>query len=330
MTVTVPELAALPSARPYPPANAPRAGNAAPGVQPGSSQTVIAQFVIIFGSEGGEFIYSGQPGPGNPPIYTTSNADTDPYGNPIAPGIWAGQPGSIQVGIQANPGAAQVFFVPAGNYAADASAGIVQTGGQAILELLGAQTTPTGDAASDRVGIFFWDHGSSGAAGAHADLQMVYIYTDGSFINLLDGNYAGTNIPACSGIDAVQPGTGTGPSVRAVTETWHQAALSNSWAGSGSGVNGLFYRLTPDNETEIILDLLHATATGNSVCATLPAGYRPATAINLPLAWNNPQASNSASPPWLNVSTGGALQITGIETANKEIFGRVKFPLGSL
>lgn len=325
------ELAALPSAQLIPPLNAARAGNAAPGVQPGvSGQIVFAQYVVVFGTSGGMFIYAGQPGPGNPPVYWFGNVVADPYGNPLKQGVWAGQQGSIQVGIQTSgPGAggsAQIFFVPVGDYAADATAGMLQTGGQAFLEFLGAQTTANPDAESDRVGLFLTDHGS----GQSAALSVFYFDSAGAGHVALGVTCSGLQLPAVWGLSAVQPGTGSSSANPYVPETWHPAALSNSWAGSGSGVNGLFYRLNPDAEVEIILDLLHATATGNSICATLGTGYRPATAINLPLAWNNPQASNSASPPWLNVSTGGALQITGIETANKEIFGRVKFPLGSL
>ncbi len=322
------ELAALPSARPYPPANAAQAGNAQPGVQPGSSQFIIAQYVVVFGANGGVFIYSGTPARGNPPVYSISNATQDPYDNPVSPGIWAGPPGSIQVGIQANPGSAEVFFTPAGNYAADAAAGIVQTATQAILEVLGAQTTPAG-AGSDRVGLLYYDHGTGSGS---AEMQAVYFYqgTTG-FINLFVGNFAGLQVPLCAGITAVQPGTGTDPDTLAVPETWHALAMNTGWGGSGSGVNGLFYRISPENgSVEVELDVINSTATGNSVIGTLPTGYRPSSPFNRPLGWNNPQASNSATVPWLNVSTGGVLTITGIETANREIFGRAKFYLGTL
>lgn len=329
MTAMTPaELAALPSARVYPPANAAKAGNAQPGVQPGSSQFVIAQYVVVFGTNGGVFIYSGTPGLGNPPIYSISNATQDPYHNPISPGEVAGPTGSIQVAIQANPGAAQIFFIPAGNYAADASAGVIQAGGQAILEILGAQTTATG-AGSDRVALFIFDHGAGAGSAA---LQAGYFYQSGAgFAEWLLGNFAGLLIPTCAGLTAVQPGTGTDQNTPAVSETWHALAMNAGWGGSGSGVNGLFYRVAPENgSVEVELDVLNATATGNSAIATLPAGYRPNSPFNRPLGWNNPQASNSATVPWLNVSTGGVLTITGIETANREIFGRAKFYLGAL
>lgn len=331
---TPPLLPGRPSDKLVAPLNAPRGGTVTSGVQPGvSGQVVLAQFVIIFGSQGGIFIYDGSPGPGNPPLYSFGNVTSDPYGNPVDPGITAGQAGAIQILIQALGGSAQVFFVPAGSYNADASAGIIQTGTQAILELLGAQTTASPDPASDRVGLFLWDHGTGGA-GATADIQAIFFPSDGSngwF--LFDGNDTGLNLPHVNNIQGVQPGTGTDPATPPVSEGWHQATpLLNSWAGSG-GVGGLFYRLLPIGPTglvEVIGDIVNTTATGNSVCFTMPVAYRPTTAQNHPASWNNPQASNAASAPWITYLVNGGIQVTGIEAANKEIFFHFLAPLGNL
>jgi hypothetical protein len=324
------------------PLNAPSGQQVLPGVQPGTTGgTVLAQYVIIFGQAsgqqaGGMFIYEGSPGPGNPPVYSDSNATEDPYGNAIAAGIWAGQFGGIQVGLQTDQvaGTADIFWVPSSAAAFAASAGIFQTGGQAILQIFGVETTNNPAANSDYVALYLWDHGGATGPGASAALQgWFFDSTSGAPHNFLSGNYAGLVLPAVAGIAAVQPGTGSSPASADVfqPETWHPATpLSNSWAGSG-GVGGLFYRATPDGEVELLGDIINATATGNSVCYTLPAGYRPATSVNVGgINWNNPQASNAASVPWLNVSTGGAIQVTGIEVADKEIFFRVKFPLGTL
>jgi hypothetical protein len=49
---------------------------------------VITNKVIIEGSDGGVFIYNGTPSLGNPPIYSMSNSNEDPFGNNnIIPGI---------------------------------------------------------------------------------------------------------------------------------------------------------------------------------------------------------------------------------------------------
>ena len=112
-----------------------------------------------------------------------------------------------------------------------------------------------------------------------------------------------------------------------VQETWHSATLLNSWAGSGSGVNGLFYRMLPlgDGIVEIIADIQNATATGNSVCFTLPSGYQPSVSSNHPAAINN--FNTAVSVPWINIATNGNVQITGIPSANHEIFFHIFVPL---
>jgi|HubBroStandDraft_1064217.scaffolds.fasta_scaffold10549_5 hypothetical protein len=75
------------------PVNAPPAGVAAYGVQPGASTPVVrASQVFIFGPAGtitGLFVYAPGtvPGPGNPPIASIGNNSVDPYGNVTEPGI---------------------------------------------------------------------------------------------------------------------------------------------------------------------------------------------------------------------------------------------------
>jgi hypothetical protein len=102
---------------------------------------------------------------------------------------------------------------------------------------------------------------------------------------------------------------------------WQEATLINSWEGGGAGdVNGLYYRLNTSGDVDIIGDIINASATGNSVCAVLAAGYIPSVSQNLPAQWNDPQSSNSPTPPWVNVLTSGDIQISGIEVADKEIF----------
>ena len=59
------------------------------GVQPGSSAGVVrARLVIVSGAGvSGVFVYNGTPGFGNPPIVSITNSSTDPYGNPVTPGL---------------------------------------------------------------------------------------------------------------------------------------------------------------------------------------------------------------------------------------------------
>lgn len=100
---------------------------------------------------------------------------------------------------------------------------------------------------------------------------------------------------------------------------WIVLSLLNSWTGSGGGVNCVRFRLL-DAHIEVQGDVINLTATGNSVCAQLPAGCRPGLSANYPAGWNNPQLNNAASAPWLFADTSGNLQVTGLQVANKPVF----------
>lgn len=238
---TPPPSAGLPSDKLIPPLNAPRAGAVTVGIQPGSQGPILAQYVVVFGTSGGVFIYAGSPALGNPPVYWMGNVVADPYGNPLDQGIWAGQPGSNQVGIQSSAGLARIYFVPTGNYQADASVGMVQTGGQAILEIFGAQTTANPAANSDRVGLFLYDHGVGGSAA----LQMGYYDTTNGFHEVFVGNYQGLNIPLLYEALAIDPTTGTSPSNVAVSEGYHPINLDPGWSITPTHDQPA-YRLLPD------------------------------------------------------------------------------------
>ena len=57
-------------------------------IAPGQGQVVVAQYVIIFGTNGGLFIYDGKPAKGNPPVFciTPPGVTEDPYGNTVSGG----------------------------------------------------------------------------------------------------------------------------------------------------------------------------------------------------------------------------------------------------
>jgi hypothetical protein len=319
------------------PLNAPSGQQALPGIQPGVSGAVVtAQYVIIFSQpgaqSGGMFVYSGSPGPGNPPVFSVSNATEDPYGNAIAPGIWAGQFGGQQAGLEVIGALGQLAF-PTGlavALAGGADSRLSGNGLGTITQFYSTQDAAGGGAGSDRVFMQMQDYLANGSS---ATWFLVYQDDTGAAHDQAAGSWAGVTLNTVGTIVAVQPGTGTSSANVAVNETWHTAALAAGWAASG-GVAGLFYRLVPDGTfagtVEVIADIINATATGNSVCFTLPAGYRPAAGQNHPAAWNDVLASNSPSIPWVNVSTGGAIQVTGIEVANKEIFFHIFIPLSAL
>lgn len=56
--------------------------------------TIYANTVIVFGPKSGVFLYSGTPGPTNPPVAYMTTQNTDPYGNPTPPIFSVGHPTS--------------------------------------------------------------------------------------------------------------------------------------------------------------------------------------------------------------------------------------------
>ena len=132
-------------------------------------------------------------------------------------------------------------------------------------------------------------------------------------------------------IGTVQPG-GANPGV---TEPWHALALTANAAASGNGVNGFFYRLTGENEVELLWDI-ELLATSGAI-GILPAHYRPILDINMPSGWygTGPAAYNDAfSPHWLirgrTGSVPGQIVMEGFTTLDINMFGRDKFTLDVL
>jgi hypothetical protein len=278
--VTTPSLPGLPSDKLIPPLNAAPAGNVSPGIQPGTTgNIVLAQYVIVFGASGGWFIYDGTPAPGNAPIYWGGNVSADPYGNALTQGIWAGQPGSIQIGIQTSgpgpTGSAIMYFVPVGSYAGDAAIGMQQEGGQAIMVIQGAQTAPNPAANSDRILIALWDHGG----GSTAAFTGFYNDTGGTSRPLFDGNCAGMSLYAVQQFAAVDPTTGASPSAAFQPETWHNITLDSGWTVAGGETPQ--YRLLPGGNVQLRGDISHAGTTAQTDINSghpLGAGYQPAAA----------------------------------------------------
>jgi hypothetical protein len=260
----------LPSDGLIAPLNAPRGGAVATGVQPGvSGNIILAQYVVIFGTTGGLFIYAGSPGLGNPPIYSDSNADFDPYGNPVFPGIWAGSVGSVQAGLQVSGTSGTAYFIVPGSFLADAFIGAVEQNGGSILRFIGAK-----DAApnNDQVAVFMYDSAASGSFGAA--WQLTYIDVGNGQNTLALGTFAGLRLEAVSQLAAVLPGTGTSNANAAQPETWHNLTLDAGW----TAVNQPQYRLLPGAGVQVTGLITHAaTAAQTDINSTnpVPSAYRP-------------------------------------------------------
>lgn len=175
---------------------------------------------------------------------------------------------------------------------------------------------------------FYGEIWESNDGASTASWTLVYNDASGVPHTVAEATYAGLDILA-GVVNGVQPGTGISPVNAAVTETWHPLALINGWAGSGGGVNGIFYKLLATGDVHIVGDILNSLAVGNSVCAVWPAGYAPGSVFNFPASWNNPVANNSASAPWVNANPAN-LEVVAIEAANYPIFFEFMMPLAAV
>lgn len=276
-----------------PPLNAPKGRMLTPGIQAGvSNNIVLAQYVVVFGTTGGVFIYDGIPAAGNPPIYWTGNVTADPYGNALVQGTWAGQMGAIQVGMQADPvaGTASVFFVPSSAHALPGSMSMAESGTQSILQIFGVQTTDNPDSASDSVGMYLWDHGSSGLPGATSALQGIYFDSNtGNPQMFYSGDYNGLKVGGAS-VVAAEPGSYS-PASPWVNETWHDITVDAGWGGLGEAPQ--YQLMAQAGFVALRGDISHAGTTAQvdiNSANPLPVGYRPAATRY----YRTPQAADGA------------------------------------
>lgn len=264
-----------------PPLNAPPAGQPVAGVQPGTTPgIVLAQYVIVFGTAGGVFIYTGSPGPGNPPILWSASSNKDPYGNTLSPestaSIGAGQDGGAQVLLTLLSGTdGQISFPLPGTWTNYPNMYATVSGSGAILSVNG----PTDSTVDDQVFIALDSAEASGLAGSTGFL--VYEGTGPSNNTVAFWNYAGLTVEA-GVITAVEPGTGTSPANPAQQETWHAITLDSGWS-TGSPYAAPRYRLLPDGNLQLS-GRCSATAWSGSKTLNnsnpLPAAYRPANACD--------------------------------------------------
>jgi hypothetical protein len=236
--------------------------------------------------------------------------------------LLAGTSPNTQVAITASSGVGLINFIPNNaQFTAAAINSVVSTFAQLLIGS-GANV-----AAGHTDGVILELNSSDGTGSANG----VHAYVDKSAVAHFPAHWDASGFNIEYGlVNGLEPGTGT-VTVTAVPEVPHSATMINGWAGSGGGPNGLWYWIDAEGELRLIGDIINAAAVGNSIIFNLPSGYIPQTTQNLPAGWNDPAVNNSASVPWVNVAAGtGAVQMTGIEVANKEIFFNLKIPMVAL
>lgn len=125
-------------------------------------------------------------------------------------------------------------------------------------------------------------------------------------------------------------GTASAPTV-ITTDSWNQISPGGTWTNSGSGVNGFFYTLLPDNTVALAWDVSNNNANPGTL-GTLPAAYRPATTVRLQSGWGGtgPTSYNDQFSPMIQVASNGNITGGGLFVATLTLFGTAIFPLGSL
>lgn len=260
------------------PLNAPPATLVQPGVQPGvTGPLILAQYVVVFGTNDGVFIYSGTPAKGNPPVIsiTSPSATDDPYGNAILSDLVVGQNSMGQIRmIPGNP--SFIEFITSGTWQTFPSIGLASASGLSFQILGGSDTTGKD--------FEFWEL-LSGIAGSGAEAFLSYQDGNGGTNTQLQAGYFGVNLPVVAQVLAVKPGTGTSPTNPAAVETWHaMSPLLNSWAAQASpNVQPQYRRVASPNNTVEVIGSLSAAAATAITFFQLPANYRPSSQQPFPV-----------------------------------------------
>lgn len=222
-----------------PPRNAPRGILPFPGVQPGnSSPVVLANLVVVFGSGGGIFVYTGTPARGNLFMVMAAMQGTDRYGNKyfagLTIGVWDAVTGNLlqHTGIDSN-----------------------------AMSLANANSATTIFAEADK--NLFAVYTTSGRGAGNLLASIASQAGNDGVTNQYAAGYTGP-------VTAFQPGTSP-----QAPETWHNLTPLTGFAAGGQQPR---YQLMSDGTVQLAgaVNLTAAQAAGTAFFA-LPSGYVPAS-----------------------------------------------------
>jgi hypothetical protein len=240
-----------------------------------ATEFIGTDFII---DSAGMFFYNGTPAAGNLLTAIAAVAGVDAFGNAYGAGVTVGAPGSSeQIRFGVFNGAPVQFFLSSIGTAFNNAAFMLNVSGAGtaahdVLVLKSSQD----NAFKDYVAINLNGNSNDGVT-QQTSIQEAYVDTGGGahFYRALS---AAGDIIAAGSLTAVQPGTGT-RATPAVGETWHAAALVNSFASNASDQVPR-YRLEGTGGGIVRLDGTVYTTVGTAEPAgttmfTLPVGYRP-------------------------------------------------------
>lgn len=275
------------------PVNAPAGAVPASGVQPGqSSAVVVANRVIVFGPNGGVFVYSSTPASGNLIASIAGAAGSDRYGNAYLPGVVSYFQGAgVYLAIQMYH--AQIAFwwsvTEAGPWTQTVT---VQGDANKNLTVSAANITITDtvDGITELIGL------RSGANFTAVNMLGADVVTDlGHFFRVQDPATP-NNTPQVEGWHTMTPG------------------LNPGFAAGGTTPQ---YRLMPDGTVRLrgAVNLTAAQA-ANAIFFALPTGYIPSTGQDwathntlsgyTPAAGSLPSSVAVTSAGHLSIFTSGA------------------------
>lgn len=242
--------------------------------------------VVVTGTNGGVFIYSGTPALGNPPVYWITNGGLkDPFGNVLI---------AIQGSIE-NVAGTWIAFSTANGFLQWWYSTVGPSGPWTNGASIVSSNTVNGDLALD----------SNPAGGVG---NVVELYLGSQLIKLhspaVTGNLNGVQITPGAGITALNTG---------VAETWHAATGFGSGFSAGSPAPS--YKLYPDN-TVALGGLVNVTSgTTSGTVFTLPTGYRPLSNKKFALTFSagTPAAAGNLQA---TIGTTGTVQISAGPTGS--------------
>lgn len=273
----------------------------------------------------GLFFYSGTPAAGTliMSIVPGTGSVNDPFGTGCPPGVTVGKNTSPQVEmLTAGTSGVLRFLMNNAGFTNPQIFANTPGGTFASFVMGGPANAIAGH--TDAVGVLL----NSSDGGSSANLEITYDDANGTGHVTAFSDFSGFNIVAGT-IDAVAPGTGTGPTNASAAETWHAMAAFN--AGFSHGVPAPAYKLNADNTVSLAGQVSATSGTTSGTIITLPsASYFPALAktFPLPFAGGTPAATGNCR---LGVSTGGALNLAGGPTGAPFTFNLdgIRYPLDS-
>lgn len=312
--------------------------------------------LVVASAGQGVFIYTGSPGPGNPPIFSATSGTTDPYGNTVIPTLQIQGGGALTVGSGSGPevkllsnaaitittkigatGAAasnvtsfgtlqQVIEFPSNNANETNPALIGQTlitytNGETADALLYLSGVMSG---SLPFGTFRLDvTKSSGGTYTNATIEGIYSVS-GAAVTLRPGFFRTAG--GQNGVYSANSIEGSSLFPVLVSGAFNDGnlvpATFETWhsVAAGNGWTGtIYYRLTLDNEVYLWSNNLTApaAAVNNVTIATLGSIYIPN--VNMTFGVQQTLAGNGSR---MTLSNTGTLQTNGVSASSGVSLGQ--------